>query len=231
MGFTVIPATGISGILVKGKTVMALGFNTEARSGGDILPIVKFDAKSGDFIARNRVQGGDGMWENVEEELQVPFKAIFDFDNIQVGWLSFSSGAPDFQMVTYGERLPPQPSPDHKQAFRIRIYSKGLGLREFSHSSKTMLRAIDALHNQFLADKAANPGKVPVVEVSGLETVKVNTPQGELRFKAPKWSICQWAARPEALDGAATPAPATAPAAAPAPVAKPAPVAAADDEF
>lgn len=85
---------------------MALGFNTEARSGGDILPIVKFDAKSGDFIARNRVQGGDGMWENVEEELQVPFKAIFDFDNIQVGWLSFSSGAPDFQMVTYGERLP-----------------------------------------------------------------------------------------------------------------------------
>jgi len=200
---------------------MALGFNTESRSGGDILPIVKFDAKSGDFIARNRVQGGDGMWENVEEELGVPWKAIFDFDNIEVGWLSFSSGAPDFHMVKYGERLPAQPSPDHKQAFRIRIYSKALGLREFSHSSKTMLRAIDALHNQFLADKAANPGKVPVVEVSGLETVKVNTPQGELRFKAPKWSICQWAARPEALDGAAAAAPAAV-APAPAPVAKPA---------
>lgn len=207
---------------------MALGFNTEGRSGGDILPIVKFDAKSGDFIARNRVQGGDGMWENVEEELGVPWKAIFDFDNIEVGWLSFSSGAPDFHMVKYGERLPAQPSPDHKQAFRIRIYSKALGLREFSHSSKTMLRAIDALHNQFLADKAANPGKVPVVEVAGLETVKVNSPQGELRFKAPKWSITSWVAKPEAMDGSA---PAAAPAAAPKPVPAPKPVATEQDEF
>lgn len=197
---------------------MALGFNTEGRSGGDILPIVKFDAKSGDFIARKREQGSDGIWENIEEEVALPFKAIFDFANIEVGWLSFSSGAPDFHMVKYGERMPAQPSPEHKQAFRIRIYSKALGLREFSHSSKTMLRAIDALHNQFLADQAANPGKVPVVEVSGLETVKVNSPQGELRFKAPKWSIVSWAAKPEAMDGAATPAPT----AAPAPVAKPA---------
>ena len=207
---------------------MALGFNTEGRSGGDILPIVKFDAKSGDFIARNRVQGGDGMWENVEEELGVPWKAVFDFANIEVGWLSFSSGAPDFHMVKFGERLPPQPSPEHKQAFRIRIYSKSLGLREFSHSSKTMLRAIDALHNSFLADQAANPGKVPVVEVSGLETVKVNSPQGELRFKAPKWSIVQWIAKPEAMDGGAA-APAPAPAAKPSPAPKP--VAASDDEF
>lgn len=207
---------------------MALGFNTEGRSGGDILPIVKFDAKSGDFIARNRVQGSDGMWENVEEELGVPWKAVFDFDNIEVGWLSFSSGAPDFHMVKYGERLPAQPSPDHKQAFRIRIYSKSLGLREFSHSSKTMLRAIDALHNSFLADQAANPGKVPVVEVSGLETVKVNSPQGELRFKAPKWSIASWVAKPEGMtpSAAAPVAPAAQKVAPPAPPAK-----SEDDEF
>lgn len=210
---------------------MALGFNTEARSSGDILPIVKFDAKSGDFIARNRVQGSDGMWENVEEEIALPFKAVFDFANIEVGWLSFSSGAPDFHMVPFGQRLPAQPTPEHKQAFRIRIYSKALGLREFSHSSKTMLRAIDALHNQFLADNAANPGKVPVVDIAGLETVKVNSPQGELRFKAPKWSIVQWIAKPEAMDGATSAASAAALAAAPAPVAKPAPVAASDDEF
>lgn len=207
---------------------MALGFNTEGRSSGDILPIVKFDAKSGDFIARNREQRSDGMWDNIEEEVALPFKAIFDFDNIEVGWLSFSSGAPDFHMVKYGERMPAQPSPEHKHAFRIRIYSKALGLREFSHSSKTMLRAMDPLHNQFLADQTANPGKVPVVEVSGLETVKVNSPQGELRFKAPKWSIVSWVAKPEAMDGAAA-APAPAPVPKPAPA--PAPVAASDDEF
>lgn len=210
---------------------MALGFNTEGRSSGDILPIVKFDAKSGDFIARKREQGSDGIWENIEEEVALPFKAIFDFDNIEVGWLSFSSGAPDFHMVKYGERLPAQPSPEHKQAFRIRIYSKALGLREFSHSSKTMLRAIDALHNQFVTDKPANPFKVPVVEVSGLETVKVNSPQGELRFKAPKWSIVSWATAPREMNAAADAAPAAAPAPAPKPAPAPAPVAASDDEF
>jgi len=207
---------------------MALGFATESRSSGDILPILKYDAKSGDFVARNRVQGGDGMWENVEEECALPTKVIFDFANIEVGWLSFSSGAPDFQMVKYGEKLPPQPSPEHKQAFRVRIYSKSLGLREFSHSAKTVLRSLDALHNQFEAEKAANPGKVPVVEISGLETVKISTPQGELRMKAPKWSIVSWVAKPDAMD-ASTPAPAPEPAPKVAPKAQP--VAAADDEF
>jgi hypothetical protein len=208
---------------------MALGFNTEGRGSGDILPIVKFDAKSGDFIARKREQGSDGMWENIEEEVALPFKAVFDFAHIEVGWLSFSSGAPDFHMVKYGERMPAQPSPEHKHAFRIRIYSKALGLREFSHSSKTMLRAMDPLHNQFLADQAANPGKVPVVEVSGLETVKVNSPQGELRFKAPKWSIVSWVDKPEGmLVGIPVEAPK---AAAPKPAPAPAPVAASDDEF
>lgn len=208
---------------------MALGFSTESRSSGDILPILKYDAKSGDFVARNRVQDTDGTWQNVEEEVALPFKAIFDFDNIQVGWLSFATGTPDFAMVSYGERMPAQPTPEHKQSFRVRIYSKSLGLREFSHSAKTVLRALDALHNQFLADKPANPGKVPVVEISGLETVKISTPQGELRMKAPKWSITSWVAKPEAMDGAAAPV-----ASAPEPVAKPAPVAKAkadDEEF
>ena len=34
---------------------MALGFSTEATGGGgDILPIVKYDAKAGDFIKQDR---------------------------------------------------------------------------------------------------------------------------------------------------------------------------------
>jgi hypothetical protein len=183
---------------------MALGFNLETRSGGDILPIVKWDAKAGDIIKQDRYQAADGTWQKDEQELGLPLQVAMDLGNIEIGWLSFAAGAPDFQMVKAGEPLPAQPSPDHKQAFRVRIASNDLGLREFSHSAKTVLRAMDTLYNQYEAEAPANPGKAPVVTISGTDRVKVNSPNGELTFKAPVWSITSWIDRPAMMDGGAT---------------------------
>ena len=182
---------------------MALGFNLQTGGGGDILPIVKWDAKAGDLIKQDRYQAADGTWQKDEQELGLPIQIGMDLANIEVGWLSFAAGAPDFQMVKAGEPLPAQPSPDHKQAFRVRIGSSDLGLREFSHSAKTVLRAMDTLYNQFEAEAPANPGKLPVVTIAGTETIKINSPQGELRFKVPEWSITQWIDRPAMMDGGA----------------------------
>ena len=137
---------------------MALGFNLETKSSGDILPIVKWDAKAGDFIKQDRYQAGDGTWQKDEQELGLPLQIGMDLANIEIGWLSFATGAPDFQMVKASDgQLPAQPSPEHKQAFRVRIGSSDLGLREFSHSAKTVLRAMDALYNQYEAEAPANP--------------------------------------------------------------------------
>ena len=183
---------------------MALGFNLETRSSGDILPIVKWDAKAGDLIKQDRYQAADGTWQKDEQELGLPLQVAMDLGNIEIGWLSFAAGAPDFQMVKAGEPLPAQPSPDHKQAFRVRIASNDLGLREFSHSAKTVLRAMDTLYNQYEAEAPANPGKVPVVTISGTERIKINSPQGELTFKVPQWSITSWIDRPAMMDGGAT---------------------------
>ena len=47
-------------------------------------------------------------------------------------------------------------------------------------------------------------GKVPVVTIAGTETIKINSPQGELRFKVPDWSITEWIDRPKIMDGAAS---------------------------
>jgi hypothetical protein len=74
---------------------------------------------------------------------------------------------------------------------------------------------------------------MPVIEFSGTETVKVSTPQGELRFKAPTCKIVGWVAPPDAFaeheaKGSAA-APASAPVAKPAP--KKAPRADEEDEF
>jgi len=47
---------------------------------------------------------------------------------------------------------------------------------------------------------------VPVVEIEGTEPVKINTPQGELRFKVPSWKIVAWVDRPDEMSGAPAPA-------------------------
>jgi len=193
---------------------MALGFPTDAASGGDILPIVKYDAKAGDFIRQDRMQDASGAWVKDEHEIPQPFKFAMDMDALEVGWLSFESGRPDFRMVKVGQPMIPRPEGEFKNAFRVRVASKELGLREFSHSAKTVIGAMDKLHNQYEAEKTNHPGKLPVVEVTGTSVVKIQTPQGELRFKSPEWIISGWIDRPEIMSGntAAEPvAPAPAP--------------------
>lgn len=187
---------------------MALGLVSEnTGGGGDIIPIVKFDAKAGDFIRVDRAQNASGEWEKSNIEMSLPLSVVMDMAEIETGWLSFDSGAPDFKMVKVGEQMPPKPTDNHKQAFRVRLFGSELGLREFSSQAKTVIREMDALHNQFEADRGNNPGKLPVVTISGTKTITVSTPQGENRFKVPEWSITSWADRPAGMDGAAAPTP------------------------
>jgi len=184
---------------------MALGFPTEARTGGDILPILKFDAKGGDWITQDRSQNSDGTWGKDENELPTPFKFVADMAELQVGWLSFATGAPDFQMVKIGEAMIAKPSDEHKNAVRMRIAVSGEGkLREFSHSAKTVLRVLDKLHDQFIAQRQENAGLLPVIEAGTPETIKMQSANGELRFKAPTLNIVGWVERPAYFDGTVT---------------------------
>jgi len=177
---------------------MSLGLNTETKNKGDILSIIKFDAKAGEFLVENRSPNGDGTWSRDYDELKLPIKLVMDLGDIDVGWLSFASGAPDFQMVKVGDKVPAQPSPEHKQAFRVRVFNKSLGLREFSHSAKTVMRAMDDLHNQFEAERGANMGKMPVVEISEILTIKYKKKdQTEGRVKVPAWKIVSWIDAPD----------------------------------
>lgn len=185
---------------------MGLGFNTEPSTGGSkFLPVVKFDAKAGDLLAVNREPAGDGTWEKTEVEIDTPVKVVVDFASIEIGWLTFT---PSYHadMVPVGQKMPAKPSDQHKQAVRLKLYFKEYGWREFSPTSKTVLRAVDKLHDEYLEGAAAHPGKMPVVTIEGTEVVKIKTPEGELRFKAPKWSITGWTDAPAMPDNAAPPA-------------------------
>ena len=196
---------------------MALGFSTETSSSGSkFLPVVKFDAKAGEFIAVNRTPGESaGTWDKEEVEISLPTKVVMDMAELEVGWISF---VPTYScvMVKAGEKLPPQPSADHKHSVRVKLFFKDHGLRELTPTSKTVLRALDQLHDQYLSGAEKNAGKMPVVTIHGTETKKVSTPQGELRFKIPKWEITGWTDAPAGMKGeeapAAKPAKAKAPA-------------------
>ena len=209
---------------------MAIGFSLEEKKGGNFLPVIKFDAKAGDWLAVNREPQSDGSWEKTELELPTPFKFVADFANMEVGWISFKPGAVDFTMAKIGNPMPARPTPDHKQGVRIKIFLKEHGLREFANTSKNVLRAFDALHDQFVSAASAHPGQFPIVNVTGTETVKMQTKeQGELRFKVPKWSIAGWV-DPTMFEGAGAASSAPEPEK-PAPKAMPKAKPADDEEF
>jgi len=192
---------------------MALGFTeTSSSGGGDFLPIMKFSAKDGSFVRQDRHQGADGHWEKSETEMDLPFKVVMDMDAIEVGFIAFTTTGPDFRFVQVGEPMPIKPSDEHKEGFRIRMYNKEIGLREMSSSSKIVRNQMNDLHDAYLAGKADNPGKVPVVEITGSDRIQIETKaQGTQTFRSPKWSITGWVDRPAGLDKAeAAPEPAVA---------------------
>ena len=185
---------------------MALGFvNENGGDGSTIVPILKYDTRGGYIIKVDRHQDEGGTWVKDESELEYPVKVAMDLENIKVGWLGFVGGAPDFHLVNIGEPMPARPSPDHNQGFQVKLCNKELGLRELSSGAKTMTVPFNDLHNAYEAQKADNAGKVPVIEFTGSERYKVNTPNGELTFKKPVMVISGWVDRPATLDGAAAP--------------------------
>lgn len=200
---------------------MGLGLQTESGGGGNFAEVVKFDARAGRMFRVDRTEGTSG-WETNNVEITGDFKALMDLENVQVGWLLFQAGiAPDMKLVSIGQPMPARPSDLHKQGFKVLMKlakSCGGDVREMAATAKSIIGAVDRLHEAYTAQKAANPGKLPLVALTG-STPIVSTGKGQTSTNyAPIFEIVGWLPRPADLDGEATEAPAPAPA--PAPVAK-----------
>lgn len=194
---------------------MALGMSTEA-GGGDFADILKYDARAGRMFRVDRTQGANG-WETNPVEITNGFAAVFDFEHIQVGWALFAAGiAPSFTMVPLGQPFPAKPSDQHKQGFKmmVKLGSKcGDDVREFASCAAAVRKSIDALHDAYLAGVGANPGKLPVVSMTGSVPI-VSTGKGQSSTNyAPTFEIVKWVGRPDDLKpGVVVAAPAAAPA-------------------
>lgn len=204
---------------------MAFGFNYES-SGGDIIPIVKFDARAGRFF---RIDRTDGV--NNPVDITTGFKAVMDFENIEVGFINFPAGsAPEFKVAPIGQPMPENPGGKFRQGIRMMLkLGKDCGgdVREIASTAKAVLGAFDACHTEYVAGAKANPGKLPVV---ALETTIPIVTQGrdekgnavKTTNYAPVFKIASWVDRPADLvfspknGGDATPAPVQAASTAPA---------------
>jgi hypothetical protein len=198
---------------------MALGITVTSNEGGNFLGIVKFDARAGRFFRVDRSQDSSGTWVKNDVEIRNP-SFVIDFETIEVGWISFAGGMPDFKLVSLGQQLPVRPDvkddkgqPAYKQGFKARIKlakSSGGDVREFSHTAKAVLGQIDALHTQYVNAPESKQGKLPILTMT--DTVAVKT--GQSTNYAPVLEITGWVDRPDdlplkAAPVAAAPAPAT----------------------
>src|SRR5262245_60388021 len=180
----------------NGELKMSLG--KRKGGAGDITPLLKFDARAGVFYRCDRTRAPDGEWYTEQKNVTEGLAAVFDMENVEVGWIAFSSGGPpSFVMFPVGSDIGNPPSDKHKQGFRLRLkLAKGGGVREFASTAASTWQAIDdKLHTEFEKERSKQPGKLPAVKLTGVKSSK--TPMGT--SYVPVFEITAWVMRPAEL--------------------------------
>lgn len=173
------------------------GFSTEP-TGGDFLPIIKYDARAGRIFRVDR--GIDGPNPT---DITDTFTAVFDFANIETGWMNFSGPVPDFKLVRMGTVLPVRPSENHKNGIRLllKLHPSCAGpdrpIREFSTSAKAALRGLEKLYLDY--QQQAKGDQLPIVQMKGSTPIKTGVGDRQSTNYVPKFEIVGWCPRPSDL--------------------------------
>jgi hypothetical protein len=166
-------------------------------------------------------------WTNRDsEEIQLK-KVVMDLDSVQTGWLMIGAGVRDWQPDEVLGAKSQSPGEGYKRGFVVTLYSKELGLVDWSANAYGPCKGFEKIYNE--CDKAAgdNAGKLPVIEYINSTPEKV----GKGNTRVPNFKLVSWVARPAGMnaDGGDE----FEPEPAPAPVrkaSKPAPAPVMDDE-
>jgi hypothetical protein len=164
---------------------MAIGFSASPPT--KLLPFLKYHAREARLLRIDRDAQGV-----VAEDVTQNFAAVVDMETIKVGWMLFGRHArPDLRLFPLGEPWPEAPSQAHRRGLRVVMQlsqAHGGEARELCSTSSQFLAAFDALHDDYLAGRIDNPGKLPVVVLTRAE------PGAQ-----PEFTIAGWVNRPEAL--------------------------------
>jgi hypothetical protein len=173
--------------------------NVGSGGGGDFLPIVKYDARAGRISRVDRENG-----ESIPTDITNNFKAVFDFENVEVGFIKFAAGmAPDFRLSRFYDRKPvPDPKGDYKPGVRFVIkLAKECGgdIREIASNAGAFLDAAKKLHVEYEAGVKENAGKLPVIALDGVNAKTSGEGQKKSTNYVPVFKIVSWVKRPDDL--------------------------------
>jgi hypothetical protein len=176
------------------------GFPTEPSTNGNFIPIVKYDARAGRIYRVDRIES-NGNFANEAIDITTSFKAIIDLENIETGWEHFSAGsAPQFVLVPIGNEFPERPSANYKTGIRFMLkLSKGCcgdkSVREIAGTAKAFRSGIEALFEDYLAEKDKHPNKLPVVVLERVTPIKTGEGEKSSTNFRPEFRIVDWVPR------------------------------------
>ncbi len=164
--------------------------------GGDFLPYAKWNGKAGRFY----VKKGEG-----EVEVNNP-TFVADFENIRTGWMWFKEGsAPSIIFDASLANPAPKPAAQftdaqgkvrdcYKRGFELKLFSQNLfgGVVVLNGASMHLNMAVNELYALYAAGKDANPGQLPVVQITG--NLPMKDKQG-VNYK-PVFQILKWIPTP-----------------------------------
>jgi hypothetical protein len=151
---------------------------------------------SGNYI---RFSPQANAWTNNNNEEITLKKVVFDIDNIKTGWLLLGVGVRDWVQDESVGKKGPQPSPEHRRGFDITLYNKEIGPAAFSSNGVGNNIMLETMYKACIAERAANPGKLPVLEYQGSKAEKI----GKGTTRIPQFKLTGWVARPAGLDAVA----------------------------
>jgi hypothetical protein len=151
---------------------------------------------SGNYI---RFSPQANAWTNSNGEEITLKKVVFDIDNIKTGWLLLGVGVRDWVQDESVGKKGPQPSAEHRRGFDITLYNKEIGAAAFSSNGVGNNIMLETMYKACSAERAANPGKLPVLEYQGSKAEKI----GKGTTRIPQFKLTGWVARPAGLDAVA----------------------------
>jgi hypothetical protein len=164
---------------------MAIGFS--ASPPAKLLPLLKYRARDARFLCIDHTAPGIAARDVTEN-----FAAVVDMERIEIGWMLFGRRTkPDLRLFPLGQPWPDAPSLAHKRGLRVIMQlsdAHGGDARELSSTSGLFLTAFDTLHDDYLAGRSDNLGKLPVVVLARAEP-----------DRAPEFVIAGWVQRPETM--------------------------------
>jgi len=167
--------------------------------GSKFLPIVKYDARSGRMSRVDRDNG-----ENSSVDITRSFKAIFDFENMEGGYIRFVAGvAPDFRLSRLIDNTPvANPGDGYKKGVRLIVkLSKDCGgdVREIASNAKAFVKSIKKLYGEYLEASSKHAGKLPVITMT--DSYPETSGEGATKSTnyVPIFEITSWVSRPDDL--------------------------------